>query len=212
MRRKILIADDNPLVRVAMGEVLALAEDWEIIEAENGQDAVEKALQCRPDLIILDLVMPVKDGFAASREITQLLPRTPILMHTMYGSPPVQIEAAKTGIRKIVPKSEAAALLSAVRQVLKSDPETDVEKSGPLNSESAERRAEDRIRHLCSQITAGMEDDKLQANLAELRFALHDHIAAIGDRLRELLISPRGRSRRESDISKSRSKQPDESR
>ena len=95
---------------------------WEIIEAENGFDAVAKAQECRPDLIVLDLVMPSMDGFTAARVLNALLPGTPILMHTMFASPMVELEAHKIGVRTVVPKSESGAFISAVEQFLQSEP------------------------------------------------------------------------------------------
>ena len=185
---RILIADDNPQVRTAMREVLEVSGEWEIVEAENGEQAVAKAQECLPRLIILDLVMPGKDGLAASREIATLLPGTPILMHTLHSSPQIQIEAAKTGIRKVVPKSEAAALVSAVREalepganhVLNALPGADV-----VQTEADRRRAEDRIRELCVEVITTNDDAGLESKLTELRDALHRHVEQFRARLVE---------------------------
>ena len=115
---RILIADDNALVRTAMREVLEeVDEQWEIVEAADGRDAVRKAQQLRPELVILDLVMPVSGGLTASRQISKLLPRVPILLHTLYWSEEIELEAAKAGVRKVVRKSETHALVSAVQDV-----------------------------------------------------------------------------------------------
>lgn len=97
---------------------------WQIIEASDGSEAVEKAKEFRPDLVILDLVMPAMDGFDAAREIMRALPRIPILMHTMFSSPMVDLEALSIGVRKVVPKSESEALVSAVLEVLAPNPTT----------------------------------------------------------------------------------------
>ena len=91
---------------------------WQVIEASDGVEAVEKANRLRPDLIILDLVMPAMDGFDAARKITKLLPGIPILMHTMFSSPMVDFEALAIGVRKVVAKSESNALVSAVLELL----------------------------------------------------------------------------------------------
>src|SRR5437660_773883 len=99
-----------------------VGEHWEIIEAENGEDAVAKAQDFRPEVVILDLVMPLKDGMAASREIAKVLPEVPILMHTLYSSPQVQLEAEKVGVLKVVPKSDTSVLVAAVQEVVHSRP------------------------------------------------------------------------------------------
>lgn len=99
-----------------------VSEQWEIIEAENGEDAVAKAQDFRPDLVILDLVMPLMDGLTASREIAKVLPNVPILMHTLYSSAEVGLEAGKVGVQKIVPKSDSIGLVSAVQDIFHSIP------------------------------------------------------------------------------------------
>lgn len=115
----ILIADDNALIRAALRQVLENEKLGEIIvEAENGREAVAKARELKPDLVILDLAMPLMDGFATAREIGTLLPGTPTLMHTLYWSPRVEVEALKAGVRKTVPKSDSNVLIAAVRELL----------------------------------------------------------------------------------------------
>jgi len=125
MPTRILIADDNPLFRTALRHVLEASDPWEIIETRDGQEAVTIALETRPDLIILDLAMPVKDGFAAAREISKLLPETPILMCTLHASPPVELEARKSGIRQLISKSESIEIVTAIRQLLAKTPPLD---------------------------------------------------------------------------------------
>lgn len=183
---RILIADDNSQVRTAMREVLESAGDWEIIETANGEEAVCKAQEFHPALIILDLAMPAKDGLTASREISDLLPGTPILLHTLYYSKQVQIEAAKTGIRKVVPKSETTALLSAVEELLNPGIRPAPEKA-PAHAEAdpMRQRTEDRVRDLCAQILNSTNDAPLQPMLSELRDLLHTHIESFRARLAE---------------------------
>ena len=122
MPDRILIADDNPVVRTALRHLLESIDSWEIIDAENGQQALAKAQELQPDLIILDLVMPVMDGLTAAREISKLLPETPLVMHTLHWSPQLEVEAQKVGVRKLIPKTDSKALVSAVQQSLASTP------------------------------------------------------------------------------------------
>lgn len=190
----ILIADDNASVRNAMREVLEVNGSWEVIEAENGEQAVEKARKFKPRLVILDLVMPAKDGLTASREIAKLLPGTPVLMHTLYFSTQIQIEAAKSGVRKVVPKSEAAALVAAVRDVIEDDLDIASRKTA-TEHEDDRRRAEDRIRDLCLQITTTKDDSALEAMIVELRGSLHRHVERFRARLVEYPLIPERRDR-----------------
>jgi DNA-binding NarL/FixJ family response regulator len=158
-----------------------LDEQWQITEAEDGKDAVAKARKLRPDLVILDLVMPGGDGLTAAREIAELLPDVPILMHTLYVSPQVEFEAGRVGVRKVVPKSESSVLISAIQEVLNSKPAANPD--APLAAHSAERRTEDKIRELCNRLFA-MKDETAHAPLAiELQALLHKHIEQLRARV-----------------------------
>ena len=119
---RILIAEDNPAVRTAVRQLLENASPWEIVEVENGHKALAQAPELRPNLIILDLVMPVMDGLAAAREISKILPDIPLLMYTLHWSPQVELEAQKVGVRKVVSKSDSKLLLSIVQQLLAAEP------------------------------------------------------------------------------------------
>ena len=118
MPSRILIADDNAVFRSALRKILLGVDHWDVIEALDGQEAISKAVENQPNLVILDLAMPIKDGLAAAREISQLLPNTPIVMCTMHMSPHVEAEAMRSGVRKVLSKSNSTLLIEAVRQFL----------------------------------------------------------------------------------------------
>lgn len=184
---RILIADDNAAVRTAMRHVLESVDDWDIVEAEHGEEAVAKAEEIRPTLVILDLVMPILDGLTASREIAKLLPDVPILLHTLYFSLEVLIEAQKSGVRKIVPKSDSSALVSAVQDILHPQPHAALESAAEPTSFAMKtiRRTEDKIHELCNQLFA-MKDKDNEADaptFVELREALHQHIEQLRARV-----------------------------
>jgi len=133
MPTRILIADDNPLYRRTLKLLLESVDHWEIIEAHDGDEAVRKSLETNPDVIVLDLVMPVKDGLAAAREISQVLPQTPILMCTMHASAQLEIEAQKSGVRQLISKSESSVIVPVIRQLLPKNPAVDsVDATAPV--------------------------------------------------------------------------------
>jgi DNA-binding NarL/FixJ family response regulator len=117
---RILIADDHVAVRKGVCAILSSRHDIEVCgEAENGKEAVEKAKQLRPDLIILDVTMPVMSGFDAAREIAKILPEIPILMLSMHESRQLADEARKIGVKGYVTKTQAGeTLLKAVDALL----------------------------------------------------------------------------------------------
>jgi two-component system chemotaxis response regulator CheY len=76
-------------------------------EAVNGYDAIEKAQVLRPDLIVLDLSMPVMNGLDAARQLTKLMPKVPLIMFTNQISEMMKEEAREAGIRSIISKNES---------------------------------------------------------------------------------------------------------
>jgi two-component system, NarL family, nitrate/nitrite response regulator NarL len=89
-------------------------------EAENGKDTIEKANALKPDLIILDITMPVLNGFEAAREIRKTMPRVPILILSMHESSHLIGEAKRIGVQGYVTKTQVAStLLEAVDRLLR---------------------------------------------------------------------------------------------
>jgi two-component system, NarL family, response regulator NreC len=117
---RVLVVDDYDAVRKGVCAILSSRLDVEVCgEAANGQEAVEKARTLRPDFIILDVTMPVLNGFDAAREILKILPTVPILMLSMHQHQQFVDEAKKAGVRGYVTKAQVAdALLQAVDVLL----------------------------------------------------------------------------------------------
>jgi two-component system, NarL family, response regulator DegU len=109
---RILIADDHEAVRKGVCSILTSRGDIEICaEADNGQQAIEMAVKMKPDLVILDINMPVLGGFAAAAEIKRLLPGIPILFFTMNDGSKFVEEAKKAGVQGFVAKEKAGQIL-----------------------------------------------------------------------------------------------------
>src|SRR5215472_7104252 len=84
---RILLADDHEVVRRGLRQLLRAQSSWEVVdEATTGREAVEKSEQLKPDVVILDIAMPVLNGLEATRLIHASLPRTEILILTMNDS------------------------------------------------------------------------------------------------------------------------------
>jgi DNA-binding NarL/FixJ family response regulator len=119
MLTRILIVDDSPLVRQRLGELLEQHPRWVICgEAEDGGDAVAKAQALRPDLIVLDFLMPGMNGLQAAREIGKLIPGVPILMFSMHVSQQLVNEARSAGCRGAVDKSDVDRVIEGVEALL----------------------------------------------------------------------------------------------
>jgi|ERR1017187_3268585 two-component system, chemotaxis family, chemotaxis protein CheY len=122
MSTRILIVDDSPLVRQRLREMLQQHSKWEVCgEAANGGDALEKVQLMKPDVIVLDFLMPGMDGLQTAREIGKLVPAIPILMFTMHLSRQLVEEARNVGIRGAVPKSDAGRIIAGVEALLRNE-------------------------------------------------------------------------------------------
>jgi DNA-binding NarL/FixJ family response regulator len=117
---RILIADDHESMRIALRATVKLHPQWEVCgEATDGREVVAKAVELRPDLVILDFKMPVANGIKASSEISSSTPNIPIVMYTLYKTPELEVAAKLVGIRQIVGKEDGAKhLVSAIETEL----------------------------------------------------------------------------------------------
>jgi DNA-binding NarL/FixJ family response regulator len=107
----ILLVDDNSAIRMALRKFLEDHTDYGVCgEASDGLDAIEKAAQLQPDLIVLDLSMPRMGGLAAARELRQRMPQVPLILFTMHAAATSQNEAA-AGFDAIISKTEGLQTL-----------------------------------------------------------------------------------------------------
>jgi DNA-binding NarL/FixJ family response regulator len=120
MPYRILIADDHSLVRKVLKATLENHSGWQVCgQAADGLEAVQKAAELQPDLIILDFAMPVMDGLRAARRILSASPGVPILIFTNYYLPSLVLEADMVGVRQVIDKGRAGhELLFAVETLL----------------------------------------------------------------------------------------------
>jgi DNA-binding NarL/FixJ family response regulator len=117
---RILIADDSALVRQQLRSLLEMNPDWEVCgEAVDGREAVAKARELQPDLVVLDFSMPIMNGLQAAKEISQQFPQLPLLLFSMFLSRQLVEEARKLGFRGAVAKSDVSRdLLHGVESLL----------------------------------------------------------------------------------------------
>jgi PAS domain S-box-containing protein len=119
-RKRILIADDHEMLRRGLRALLEKETRWEVCgEATNGQEAVEMVLGLHPDLVILDINMPVLNGLAAVRQMIRDRPQTKILIFTVHDSDQTKKEIRAAGAHGLLSKSNASQdLLRMVNELL----------------------------------------------------------------------------------------------
>jgi CheY-like chemotaxis protein len=102
---QILIVDDSTPIRKCIRTFIEQKTDWKVCgEADNGQVAVEKVKDLNPDLVVLDMSMPVMNGLEAARLIKKTSPRLPLVMFTMYVSDQLSKAAEAVGIKDVLSK------------------------------------------------------------------------------------------------------------
>jgi len=104
--KTVLVVDDSPFLRKAI-ENAFLSDGFKIcIEAENGQEGIEVAKKCQPDLIILDLSMPVMNGLEAAPVLRRMFPTIPIFLFSLYADAVNAETASKAGVYLVLSKTE----------------------------------------------------------------------------------------------------------
>ena len=102
-----MVVDDNPAIRRALKNILEFTEDWEVCgEAVDGRDGIEKAKLLHPDLIVLDVSMPVMNGLDAARILHQIMPQVPLILCSLHTDDVLRKEATHAGVYAVISKAQ----------------------------------------------------------------------------------------------------------
>jgi len=114
-----VICDDQPAFRELLSVILGLEEGFEIVgEAEDGRRVVEVVASLGPDVLLLDIAMPERDGIEALPEIKSVSPKTAVVMLTAFGSDVVRRRAMQAGATAFIEKGgDVDLLVAAIREV-----------------------------------------------------------------------------------------------
>src|SRR6202790_3483340 len=116
---RILVVDDSQLMRRCLRTLLEQHDKWKVCcEASNGREAIQKAQQADPDVIVLDFQMPEMNGLDAAREIRRQSPEVPILMVTLHMSPQLEDQAKRIGIRGACDKGNIQCVVEGIDTLL----------------------------------------------------------------------------------------------
>lgn len=121
---RILLADDHEMVRAGLRAVIEEQRGWEVCgEARTGREAVDRAFELNPDVVVMDFTMPELNGMEATRQIHARLPRTQVLILTMHESEELVREVLAAGARGYMLKSDAGhALVDAIQSLADQKP------------------------------------------------------------------------------------------
>ena len=182
---KVLIADDHAVVRMGLASLLGTSKAIEVVgEAFDGEDTIRKALKCKPDIVVMDRVMPRKDGIAATTELHEKLPESKVLILTTFSSSEDIAKALKAGATGAVLKSSGndeliGAILKVARdeRYLSADIEHLLEDDPPLPGLSP-RQSE-----ILESIARGLTNKEIAAQLEISLESVKSHIKIILEKL-----------------------------
>jgi DNA-binding NarL/FixJ family response regulator len=167
---RIVIAEDQALIRRGVAILLSMESDMEVVgQARNGVEAVELAQLLQPDVILMDLHMPLKGGVAATREITRSLPNTQILVLTTLNDDETVFEAVRAGAQAYLLKdADEEELLETIRGLQRGE--------SRLTPQIA-RKVMDQFRRLAPSSQAEPEKDSFTEPLSEKEEKILQHIS-----------------------------------
>lgn len=184
-KTRILIADDHAIVRMGLNLLLAAERDFSVVgEASDGLQAVSECLRLRPDVIVLDLMMPKKDGVAVTEELHEKLPSAKIVILTSFGTAEGLSRAMQHGAAGIVLKSSAETeLVPAIRDILNGQRHLSPDVRSQIKLSQPTVVLTDRQEAILRSVMEGFSNADIarQQGLAEI--TVKNHLSAIFNKL-----------------------------
>ena len=182
---RILVADDHALLRVGLNTMLNTQPDMAVVgEAGNGRDAVSRAKELKPDVVIMDLMMPKVDGAEATRQIVEALPEAKVILLTSYGTSAELTRAMANGaVGAQMKGSPIDTLLKAIRTVAAGGKAIAPEIRRFLSEEPAPVDLSRRQQEVLLAVSHGKTSDQIAAELGISVSAVKQHITAACEKL-----------------------------
>lgn len=178
---RVLIADDHAIVRMGLASLLGTKKEIEVVgEAEDGEETVRKALKLAPDVIVMDLMMPKKDGVAATAEIHRQLPNARIMVLTSYGTSDGIAHALAAGASGALMKStEFSEFVSAIRAIAAGERVVAPEIKRQLAEDPPVPELTPRQTEILHSITRGLTNADIAKQLGIREDSVKEHVNAI---------------------------------
>ena len=179
-KTKILIVDDHALIRRGLADLIRYEKDLAVVgEASDGEAAIAAALELKPDVVVMDLVMPVMDGVESTRRIKERLPDARVLILTTFGTSADVARAVAAGASGAIMKDASTdSQLAAIREVASGGKPFSPEIAKAVNEEHAPDFT-DRQRAVLEALMRGLTNRDIATMLNISADAVKQHIAAI---------------------------------
>lgn len=193
----VLLVDDHTLLREGLRQLFMLEPDIQVVgDAVDGLEVMQKIRLLQPDVVLMDIYMPVVDGIAVTRQITQAFPQIAVIMLTMHGQQQQMLKAMKNGARGYVLKSTSAReVAQAIRTVHAGGTYIDPSWTGVLVGElrrladpsSTERphveMLSEKELEIIRYVAAGMNNREIAASLAYSEKTVKNYLSVIYQKL-----------------------------
>ena len=178
---RVLIADDHTIVRIGLVTLLNAEKDIEVVgEAQNGEVAVKEALRLEPDIIIMDLMMPKKDGAEATAELREKLPSAKIIILTTFGASDGIAHALESGAAgALVKTADDDALVATIRAVAGGETVISSEIKRLLAENPPIPKLTPRQIEVLQSMTRGLTNRDIAKQLGIRQDRVDEHVAAI---------------------------------
>ena len=180
-KTRILLVDDHALLRRGLADLISYEKDMTVIgEAGDGEAAFHAAMDLKPDLVVMDLMMPVVDGVEATRRIKEALPDTRILVLTTFGTSADVARAVEAGASGAIMKDASTdEQLSAIREVAAGDRVIAPEIKRYMDSNPTPPAFTQRQLQILEFVTQGLGNKEIANHLDISTDAVKQHLAAI---------------------------------
>ena len=181
----ILFADDHQIVREGFVRLVGREADMKIVgEAENGLEAVRLAIELKPDVTVLDLRMPLKDGATAATEILAANPDAKIMLLTSFATATEVTVALDAGVLGAVVKdSSSETLIEAIRATARGEKFISREIADTLAEQRLTPAISDRQKDILRLVAKGFNNDEIAEHIGITRHGVKAHLAIVFERL-----------------------------
>ena len=184
-KTSVLLVDDHSVVRMGLAAIINIEKDLKVCgEAESGAEAVKLAREMRPDVVVMDFMMPGMDGAETTEAVLRASPESKVLVLTTYGTSVDIARALKSGATGAVTKNLSNdELADAIRATARGERMLSAEIEASLSEAESDNGLTTRQREVLDSITRGLSNDDIAGMLGISKVRVKQHLAALYQKL-----------------------------